>query len=412
MSILIEKITGREILGANGRPTVEAQLTTSAGITVTASVPGGSSKGAYEAHELLDGGARFAGKGVKNAAAGISGEINSALAGMDVTRQRQIDRLLCELDGTPNKERLGGNAILAVSQAAARAGALSLGIPLYRYLGGFNVKRMPDIASTVISGGAFSPSGLEFEDYLMILEGFPTFADQVEALAAMRMYMEKRLEERFGFYPQDNGAYAPPLANSAEAFAIMMESARMVGCERMVKLGLDVAASELYDAKTGNYVLSGKSYDTDALLSYYIQLCRDYPMIYIEDGFEQDSFEQFARLKASVPGLMVVGDDLFATNIERVKKGVETNAANTLLLKINQIGTISESFDAVIYARQNGYEITTSLRSGETTDDFAADMAVAVSSRSMKLGSPFRVERGVKYNRLLKIESELILNTD
>lgn len=407
MRVYIEKITGREILGAGGRPTVEAELKTSDGMTFTASVPGGTSKGVYEAHELLDGGARFAGKGVKIAAAGISGEINDAIAGVDVLMQREIDYALCALDGSRNKERLGANAILAVSEAVARAGAHAAGMPLYRYLGGFNAKRLPDIASTVISGGAFSPSGLEFEDYLMILEGFPTFAAQVEALSAMRIYMEKRLTERFGYYPDDNGAYAPPLTNSAEAFALILESARVTGCEGMVKLGLDVAASELYDAGTGLYTLSGKTYDADSLLSYYIELCRDYPMIYIEDGFEQDGFSKFAKLKAAIPGLMVVGDDLFATNIERVKTGIEMNAANTLLLKINQIGTISESFDAVLLAKDNGYEITTSLRSGETTDDFAADMAVAVGSRSMKLGSPFRTERGVKYNRLLKIESEI-----
>ncbi len=407
MDSIIKSITGREILNARGKPTVEAEVVTSDGICVTASVPSGTSRGKYEAHELYDGGMRFGGKGARKAAEGVSGEIHNALSGNLVTDQRRIDRILCDLDGTPNKERLGGNAILAVSQAVARAGAIASKMPLYRYLGGFNAKRLPDIASTVISGGAFSPSGLEFEDYLMILEGFPSFSDQVEALCAMRIYMEKRLTERFGFYPEDGGAYAPPLGSSAEAFELMLESARVVGCEGMVKLGLDVAANELYDAESGTYLLMGKRYDPDTLLQYYVELCRDYPMIYIEDGFEQDSFGYFAKLKASVPELMVVGDDLFVTNIERVKIGVETNAANTLLLKINQIGTISESFDAVLYAKEHGYEITTSLRSGETNDDFAADMAVAVGSRSMKLGSPFRAERNAKYNRLMRIESEL-----
>lgn len=407
MNPIIASIKGREILNAKGKPTVEAELTTNTGITVTASVPSGTSRGKYEAHELYDGGMRFGGKGARQAASRVTNEINGALVGIDVTDQRRIDRTMCELDGTPNKERLGGNAILAASQAAARAGAIAAGLPLYRYLGGFNAKRMPDIASTVISGGAFSPSGLEFEDYLVILEGFPTFAEQVEALCAMRIYMEKRLTERYGFFPEDGGAYAPPIESTAMAFDIMMDAARAIGCERMIKLGLDVAANELYDAETGTYVLMGKRYDANTLLQYYIELASQYPLIYIEDGFEQDDFANFAKLKAAVPGLMVVGDDLFVTNIERVRRGVETDAANTLLLKINQVGTISEAFDAALYAKDHGYEITTSLRSGETVDDFAADMAVAVGSRSMKLGSPFRADRNTKMNRLLKIESEL-----
>jgi len=404
---VITEVKGREILGGRGQPAVEAELTTSTGVRVTASVPSGTSKGKYEAAELYDGGTRFGGKGVRAAAANISGEICRALTGVDVTQQRLIDARLKELDGTANKERLGGNAILAVSEAAARAGAAVSGMPLYRYLGGLAAANLPDIVSTVISGGAFSPSGLEFEDYLVIMEGFSSFSEQVEALCAMRIYMENKLKSRFGFYPEDAGAYAPPLSGTADAFSVMLDSARAVGCEDMVKLGIDVAANECFDAQSGTYLLGGKRYDPDTLLHYYTELCRDYPLTYIEDAFEEDSFAQFAKLKAAADGVMIVGDDLFATNIERIKLGVKADAANTLLLKINQIGTISESFDAVLYAKRHGYEITASLRSNETNDDFAADMAVAAGSRSMKLGSPFRSERGVKFNRLMAIEREL-----
>ncbi|MCL1830180.1 MAG: phosphopyruvate hydratase [Oscillospiraceae bacterium] len=408
MEIGIKSLVGREILNGRGRPTVEAELITTNGIAVSASVPSGSSVGKYEAFELYDGGNRFSGRGTRKAAANISGEIAAALVGVDVRQQRTIDSIMCELDGTENKSRLGGNAILAVSQAVAKAGARAAGVPLYQYLGGQSATKLPDIASTVISGGAFSPSGLEFEDYLMILEGFPSFADQLEALCVMRIYMEKKLTERYGFYPEDTGAYAPNLdGGTDEAFALILESARVVGCEKLVKLGIDVASNEFYDESNSTYLLNGKRYDADTLLHYYVELCQDYPLIYIEDGFEQDSFYDFAKLKSAVRDLMVVGDDLFATNIERLKTGIATDAANTLLLKINQIGTISESFDAVTYAKAHKYEITTSLRSGETIDDFAADMAVAVGSRSMKLGSPFRAERNTKYNRLVRIEEEI-----
>lgn len=407
MQAVITDIKGREILGGRGQPAVEALLTLSSGLTVAASVPSGTSKGRHEAVELYDGGTRFGGKGVKTAAANVSTEICFALIGLDVTDQRLIDRRLKELDGTPDKSRLGSNAILAVSAAAARAAAAVSNMPLYRYLGGFSAAHMPDISSTVLSGGAYSPSSLEFEDYLVIMEDFPSFEDQVEALCALRIYMENKLKSKFGFYPEDAGAYAPPLSGTAEAFELMLESARAVGCEGMVKLGIDVAANECYDAETGTYLLSKKRYDPETLLHYYKELCRDYPLIYIEDGFEEDAFRHFAKLKAALKGLMVVGDDLFATNIERLKIGVATDAANTLLLKINQIGTISESFDAVLYAKRNGYEIAASLRSNETNDDFAADMAVAAGARQIKLGSPFRAERGAKYNRLLKIAGEL-----
>ncbi|WP_166434405.1 phosphopyruvate hydratase [Enterocloster lavalensis] len=409
MNVTIESIKGYEILNGKGKPTVEAVLTTSNGISVTASAPSGASTGRYEAYELYDGGTRYNGFGTTKASAGVSNEICQALKGVSVTDQAKIDRILCELDGTPNKSRLGGNAILPVSLAAAKAGALASGLPLYRYLGGFAPRRIPAISSTVISGGAFSPSGLEFEDYLLILDGFSRFSEATEALLAMREEMLKRILKRVSYCLEDAGALAPELDSTDEAFAIILDAARAVGCESCVHLGLDVAANELYDPDTNTYVLSKKRtrYTAAELCTYYRNLCRDYPLIYIEDPFEEDAFGDYARLKAAVPNIMVSGDDLFATNIERLKMGIEHDSANTLLFKINQIGTVSEAFSTAMFAIDNGYSITASGRSGESLDDFSADLAVAIGAQQMKMGSPVRGERNAKFNRLMRIESEL-----
>lgn len=409
MSITIESIRGYEILNGKGKPTVEAVLTTSNGISVTASAPSGASTGRYEAYELYDGGKRYNGFGTSKACSNVSTEICQALKGVPVTDQAQIDHILCELDGTPNKSRLGGNAILPVSLAAAKAGAAAADLPLYRYLGGFAPRRIPAISSTVISGGAFSPSGLEFEDYLLIMDGFTRFSDATEALLAMRGEMLKTILKRVPYCLEDAGALAPALDSTDEAFEIILNAARTVGCESSIHLGLDVAANELYDSATNTYLLSKNHtrYTADELCRYYQKLCRDYPLIYIEDPFEEDSFEDFSRLKSAVPGLMVSGDDLFATNIERLKKGIEKDSANTLLFKINQVGTVTEAFSTAMHAVDHGYKITASGRSGESLDDFSADLAVAVGAQQMKMGSPVRGERNAKFNRLMRIESEL-----
>ncbi|HHV64986.1 MAG TPA: phosphopyruvate hydratase [Peptococcaceae bacterium] len=403
----IEKITGREILNARGKPTVEVEVITSSGIITTASVPSGTSKGKYEAHELYDGEKRYHGYGVKKAVNNVNTVIREAILGWDVIDQRGIDRTMIALDGTKNKSRLGGNAILATSVAVAKAGAQSVGLPLYRYLGGIKAKKLPNIVATVISGGEFSPSGLEFEDYLLILEGFNSFADSLEALVEMRSLLQKKLIAKYGYFPEDGGALAPPLSSTEEAFEYMLGVAREVGCEKNVSLGLDVAANELYDPESGCYNLSKGRMSPSELISYYKKLCTDYPLTFIEDPFEQDQLASFAELKKELPEIQIVGDDLFVTNVERIKLGIENDCANTLLFKINQIGTISEAIDAAILAQNNNLIITASLRSGETTDDFIADMAVGIGAKQIKLGSPVRGERNTKYNRLLKIESEL-----
>lgn len=401
----IKKITGREILNANGKPTVEAMVETEGKIISIGSVPSGTSTGFYEAYELYDGGKRYGGYGTRVAAGHVSNEINAALKGMSVNDPTELDRTMIALDGTTNKSRLGANAILAVSVAAHRAHATSASLPLYKTLcPGQSTYRVPNIIATVISGGAFSPSGLEFEDYMYILSGFDTFSDQLEALVVLRRTLEKKLKLRFGEFPEDGGALAAPLSSTREAFEAMLETARECGYEQHVSLGLDVAASEFYDKETHIYRF-GEGMDREELCNYYLELCKEYPLTFIEDGFAEDDREGFELLMQHKPDVQIVGDDLFASNIERLKQ--YSSCANGLLLKINQIGTVSEAISAAEYASSSGIDVIVSLRSGETTDDFIADLAVALSARQIKLGSPVRAERNVKYNRLLQIAEEL-----
>ncbi len=405
----IAKIIGREILNAKGRPTVEAELTTESGIKVTASVPSGTSRGKYEAYELYDGETRYGGLGTRKAASNISKEISYALRGMDVTEQSRIDSVLRELDGTSDKSKLGGNAMLAASVAAAKAGAASQKIAPYVYLRQQGVRvKIPDIVATVIAGGVFSTSGMEFEDYMMILHGFDAFPDELEALCTMRKELEAGLRGQYGDFPEDGGALAPPCSSSAEGFQWILRTASALGYEQNIKLGLDVAASELWDKDSRCYKMAGgKNLTSEELAEYYRELCIKYPLGFIEDGFEQDDFDGFARLMKMVPQIQIVGDDLFATNVERLKIGINRKCANGVLLKINQIGTVTEAIETSNLARQNDMDVIVSLRSGETTDDFIADLAVAVGASQIKLGSPVRAERNAKYNRLLKIWEDL-----
>lgn len=407
MSGMIREISALEIINSKRKPTVEVKLTTDDGFTVLGSAPSGTSKGKHETFELYDGGTRYGGFGTRKAVHLVNTEIREALIGLDVTNQYLIDKTLIELDGTLNKSRLGGNSILAASIAAAKAGALTSHMSVYRYLGGIGARRLPNIACTVISGGEFSPSGLEFEDYLMILHGIPSFSESLEALCDIRSRMEKRLNQRFGGVLEDGGALAPPLGSTQEVFELILDIAEEAGYRNNVELGLDVAANELYCPERNTYRMMKQEMEPEQLMDYYEKLCRDYPLRYIEDGFEQEDFTNFHLLKQRLPHIQIVGDDLFATNVERIKMGIEKDSANGLLFKINQIGTVTEAMEAAVYAREHKYEITASLRSGDTNDEFQADMAVAVGAVRMKLGTPGRGERNAKYNRLLAIEQEL-----
>ena len=400
----ILSITGREILNAKGKPTVEAELVTESGMHFTASVPSGTSTGAYEAFELYDGGSRFRGFGTRKAAANISEEINECLKGMDVSDQVRIDEALIALDGTSRKTRLGGNSVLAASAVCAKAGAAARGLPLYRHLKKRDEYRVPHVVSTVIAGGSFSTSGLEFEDYLVLLDGFSRFEDGLLAICDIRRYLGELCANAYGVVAEDAGALAAPCRSTTEAFDLMLKAASMAGAESFAHLGLDVAAVGMYDGETEKYKLGQGLVGADELLLYYEKLAGQYPLTYIEDPFEENDFEHFAVMTKAMKGVSVVGDDLFATNIDRLRKGIEMGAGNMLLMKVNQTGTITETLRTAELAEKSGIGITASLRSGETTDDLQADVAVAAGALQMKLGSPVRGERNAKYNRLWTIE--------
>ena len=403
----IESMVAREILGASGRPTVEVLAETSSGLRATASVPSGTSRGKYEAFDLRDSGSRFRGMGVRKAAENVSDIIGPELRGMPATDQWGIDQRLIELDGTANKSRLGGNSILAVSVACAKLGAESSGLPLYRYLGGMHADCLPAPTATVLAGGEHSSSDLEFEDYLLIMDGFSSFADSLEALVETRRILGDLLTEKFDLVPDIGGALAPPIADTRHAFDLMLEAAHRAGCEGQVSLGLDVAASELHDSETDTYRMAGRTMSPSELLEYYVALEGAYPLTFIEDPFHEDDFGAFARLKAELSSCLIVGDDLFVTNPERIRRGIAEDAAGAVLLKANQIGTVSETCLAAGVALRNGMAVTASLRTHDTNDDFLADLAVALCAERVKLGSPVRGERNAKFNRLLAIEDEL-----
>ena len=333
--------------------------------------------------------------------------ITPVLIGMPVSAQAEIDARMIELDGTPNKGRLGANAILAVSVACAKAAAATSGVGPYRHLGGDGATRLPAPMATVLAGGEYSSSALDFEDYLYILDGFDSVAAAVEGLWETRMVLEEMLRARFGVVADVGGALAPPLGDTREAFDTMLEAARKAGCERNIRLGLDVAASELFDAARNVYRIGGAEMDTDALAAHYADLCREYPLVFVEDAFHQDDFDAHAMLARLLPGVLVVGDDLFVSNPERLRRGIAIGAGNAVLLKVNQIGSVSEAREAALLAAANGMAVTCSLRSHDTDDAFIADFAVGVQARLIKLGSPVRGERNAKYNRLMAIEAEL-----
>ena len=409
--MFIKEIKALEILNSAGRPTIQAKVTLNNGIAGVASVPIGTSKGKYEAKELYDGGIRYRGYGVRKAVNNINQFIAPRMKGWEVIQQRAIDEFLIELDGTKDKRRLGSNAILAVSLAVAKAGAESIGLPLYRYIGGLGAKRLPMPLATMIAGGEHSPSMLDFEDYLLVFNGFETLADAVEALMEIRCCLGELMTGKYGAIPSvTGGAYAPPLQSTEEAFDMMLESVEKAGFSKRVTLGLDVAGSELFN-ENRRYKIRGKEITNEELSHYFEDLSVQYPLVFIEDPFHQDDFDSFAKLTLCLPHIQIVGDDLFATNPDRIKRGIKKKACNTVLLKVNQIGTLSEACDAALLAKHNNYEVAVSMRSSDTTDSFIADLAVGLGALQIKLGSPVSGERSAKYNRLLEIEQELAFET-
>ncbi len=407
MSDRISRVHAREILSGIGRPTVEVTLATEGGVRATASAPSGTSRGRHEAREVHDGGERYGGLGCRRAVANVNELIAPALLGHDPGDQEGIDRLLIDLDGTADKSRLGANAILPVSMAAARAAAATAGVPLHERLGGPDACRLPAPLATVIAGGPHSPSPLTFEDYVLVLAGFSSFAEALAALAAARAALGELLVERFGPVPDVGGALAPPIADTRQAFDLMLAAVDRAGAAGRVSLGIDAAGSGLFDERAGTYAVEGRRMSVDELAGHFRELAGEYPLTVIEDPFGEDDFEAFARLTAALPGRLIVGDDLFASNAERIAEGAARAAGNTLLLKVNQAGTVSEACRAGRLALDAGLALAVSIRSSDTNDSFIADLAVALGAAFIKLGSPVRGERNAKYNRLLAIEEAL-----
>ncbi len=405
MASRIKSVTALEILSSSGKPTVQAQVETEDGIIGGASVPIGSSRGKYEAHYLYDGDWRFQGLGVRQAVANVNGAIASALKGADIRSQKGIDDILIKLDGSGNKSVLGANAILAVSLAAARAGARENGVPLFRYLGGPRAGRLPTASATVLAGGKFSPSELDFEDYLYVLNGFDCFMDALEALVTCYYRLAETIEKKYGPLPTvGGGAMAPPLRSNEEALDFMLKAAGDCGYGGKMGIGLDIVGGELTSVDDPSFRINNGCLSRDQYLAYLKKLSENYPIVFLEDPFGEDDFESFSLLTAEVGDrVMVVGDDLFVTNIQRLSRGIEESAGNSLLLKMNQIGTLSEALAAGRMALDHDFQVMVSVRSSDTNDPFAADLSVALPARYIKIGSPVSGEKVAKYNRLLEI---------
>jgi enolase len=403
----IEHIHAREILDSRGNPTVEVDIETETG-SGRASVPSGASTGTNEALELRDKGKRFMGKGVLKAVENVNTEIRNALIGMDVRDQRSIDNIMLELDGTENKSRLGANAILGVSLAVAHAAADSIGISLYRYLGGTNAFMLPCPTMNVINGGKHAGNELSIQEFMIQPGGANTFSEALRMGAETYHTLGAILVKKYGNSAVNvgyEGGYAPPLKNTADALDALTDAIEGAGYTRKITIGLDSAATEFY--KDAKYKVDGKKYSGGELIDFYVQLVDTYPILSIEDPFEEESFEDFAELTKKLKDTIIIGDDLFVTNVKRLEQGIKMNAGNALLLKVNQIGTLSESFDAARLAQKNRFKVVVSHRSAETEDTTIADISVALGAELIKTGAPARSERNAKYDQLLRIEEEL-----
>ena len=406
----IVDILAREILDSRGNPTVEVDVTLETGAFGRAAVPSGASTGVHEAVELRDGGKRYGGKGVKKAVAAVNGEIYDALSGLDAEEQIQIDRIMCELDGTENKSRLGANAILGVSLAVAKAAADEAGLPLYRYVGGASAHVLPVPMMNILNGGAHADNPIDIQEFMVMPVAAKTMAEAVEMGATVFHALKKQLSEAgHNTNVGDEGGFAPALQSTDEALKFIMRAIKTAGYKagQDVAIALDGASSEFY--KKGKYALEGegKTLSADQLVKYYADLVKRYPIISIEDGMAEDDWKGWAALTAELGGkVQLVGDDVFVTNPKRLADGIKKGVANSILVKVNQIGSLSETLEAVNMAHRAGYTAVMSHRSGETEDSTIADLAVATNC-GLKTGSLARSERNAKYNQLIRIEEEL-----
>ncbi|CCO07564.1 phosphopyruvate hydratase [Desulforamulus hydrothermalis] len=409
---IISEIFAREILDSRGNPTLEAEVWLEDGTMGRAAVPSGASTGAYEAVELRDGDqGRYLGKGVSQAVDNVNEIIGPELIGLDVTDQAGIDRLMTELDGTPNKSKLGANAILGVSLAVARAAANYSGLPLYQYIGGVNARELPVPMMNILNGGVHADNNVDIQEFMILPVGADSFSEGLRMGAEIFHRLKSVLKGRgLNTAVGDEGGFAPNLKSNEEALAVIMEAIEKAGYKpgQDILLGLDVAATELY--KDGKYILEGEgvTYTSDQMIDFYRRLTDKYPIISIEDGLAEDDWEGWAKLTGALgQQIQLVGDDLFVTNTERLAKGIKAGVANSVLIKVNQIGTLSETLDAIETAKRAGYTAVVSHRSGETDDTTIADLAVAVNAGQIKTGAPSRTDRVAKYNQLLRIEGEL-----
>jgi len=410
----IQEIRGQEVLDSRGQPTVLADLTLDNGLRTRAMVPSGASTGENEALELRDGGRRYLGKGVLQAVKNIHEVIAPKLQGLDPGHQAAIDQLLCDLDGTPTKSRLGANAILAVSMAVARAGAAVAGLPLYRYLGGVAAATLPMPMLNIINGGAHAGNNLDIQEFMIMPVGGATFAEALRMAAEVFQTLKKVLSSRgLATGVGDEGGFAPDLPSHEAALDLIMAAIEQAGYQpgTDLVLALDPAASEFFDKGSGEYVFKkgdGSRRDARAMTEYYRNLAARYPIVSIEDGLAEGDWDGWVHLTRELGGKMqLVGDDIFVTNRRYLQQGIELGAANAILIKLNQIGTVSETLETIQLALRHGYRAVISHRSGETEDTFIADLAVACGTGQIKTGSASRSERIAKYNRLLMIEAEL-----
>jgi phosphopyruvate hydratase len=405
----ISKIYAQEVLDSRANPTIKASVVLENGTIGSAIVPSGASTGKREALELRDGDkARFGGKGVLKAVANVNEQICEAIVGFNVFNQQNIDDAMLKLDGTPNYSNLGANAVLGVSMAVARAAANALNIPLYRYLGGANARVLPVPMFNIINGGAHANNSVDFQEFMIMPFGFNKFSDALRASAEIYQTLKKLLNDAgHSTAVGDEGGFAPNLSDNEEPLKLIMKAIEQSGYKagEQIKIALDVAASELYE--NGKYRLQGREFSSDEMIEIYKNLCEKYPIFSIEDGLSEDDWDGWKRLTSALGDkIQLVGDDLFVTNEKILREGIEKNIANAILIKPNQIGSITQTMRTVRLASRNGYRCIMSHRSGESEDSFIADFAVALNTGEIKTGATARSERNAKYNRLLEIERE------
>ena len=410
MTTIID-VLAREVLDSRGNPTVEAEVILESGVSGRAIVPSGASTGTHEALELRDGGGRYAGKGVLAAVENVRGAIAEEVIGLDVTDQTTIDRTMLTLDGTDNKAKLGGNAILAVSLASAKAAATALNMPLYRYLGGANAKVLPVPLMNVINGGKHADNAVDFQEFMLVPSGFTSFSDALRAGVETFHALKKVLSDKgYNTNVGDEGGFAPDLKSNREALDLLLSAIEKAGYTPgdQISIALDPAVSEIY--KDGKYHLESekKVLTSEEMVAYWVDWADNYPIVSIEDGLAEDDWGAWKMITDALgKRVQLVGDDLFVTNTKRLQRGIDEGVGNSILVKVNQIGTLTETLEAIELAHRNAYTSIISHRSGETEDSFIADLAVATNAGQIKTGSASRSDRIAKYNQLLRLEEQL-----